>query len=601
MLEKSIGQSAAILNSDFIAIAIIKDRHIVWANAAMHRIFAYEPDELIGQATRNLFLDQDSYQAFGREAYAAIAEGSTYTGIIPQKRKDGSTGWYEFNISSFGDCSDVAVGAIVDRTASYQALQKLEVSESRYRSVVEDQTEVISRILPDGTFLFVNDVFCRVFGKIADELIGHRWHPAAHPDDIPMIEARLSEMSPDHPVVSIENRVYVAGGELRWMQFINRGFYDIGGALREIQSVGRDITVQREALTSLQASEERYRTLVETTSVVTWFCPSNGLHVAPQPAWMAFTGQTAEEMLGAGWAKVVHPDDVEAAAALWQSAVERGEPFLNTHRIRRHDGVWRWMSVRAVPIRDRQGRILEWMGMGQDVTEQKQAEMALAESEEQLEMALAASGLVLWDWHIPERKVTAGNRWFELLGYNEEELGHNEDDWMDLVNPKDLESFKQKISVHLQGETASFESEHRLRHKDGHWVSVEARGRVTLRDRQNSPLRMVGTILDISQRKRLNEEGVDLLKRIELLIRDSSSPLTANAENVKAAESLTKRQRQILGMIATGMTSAEIGKQLHLATPTVISHRRNLMANLGLHSTAEVTRFAIDHGLITTK
>ncbi|MGZ5044642.1 MAG: PAS domain S-box protein [Methylobacter sp.] len=601
MPEKSIGQSAAVFNSNFIAIVMVKDRHIVWANAAMHHVFGYEPDELIGQPTRNLFLDQESYESFVSEAYVAIAEGQIYKGTIPQKRKDGSTGWYEFNISGLEGNPDVVVGAIVDRTESHQVLKQLEESELRYRSVVEDQTEVISRFLPDGTFVFVNDLYCRLFGKSADELIGQRWQPIAHSDDVPMIVARLREMTPDNPVVTIENRVFLGNGEMHWMQFVNRGFFDAAGVLTETQSVGRDTTAEREALVNLQASEERYRTLVDTISVVTWFCPSSGLQVAPQPVWQAFTGQTTEEMLGSGWTKVVHPDDVAVAAERWQSAVERGEAFSSLYRIRRHDGVWRWMNVRAVPVRDKQGHILEWMGMGLDITEQRQAEMALAESEERLELALAGSGLVLWDWNIPERKVTAGNRWFELLGYTNEELGNDEDAWMNLVNPKDLERFKQKISSHLQGETASFESEYQLRHKNGHWVSIEARGRVTLRDKNNTPLRMVGTILDITQRKRLNEEGMDLLKQIELLIRESSSRSPVKVEEGNAAENLTKRQRQILGMIAAGMTSAEIGKRLHLATPTVISHRRNLMAKLDLHSTADVTRFAIDHGLLTSK
>jgi PAS domain S-box-containing protein len=369
----------------------------------------------------------------------------------------------------------MAVGAIVDRSASYSGVRQLQASELRFRSVVEDQTETIVRFLPDGTFVFVNDVFCRLFGKSPDELIGHRWHPVAHPDDILMIEARLRELTPDNPVVTIENRVFGADGEMYWMQFVNRGFFDAAGTLKETQAVGRDIS-----------------------------------------------------------------------------------------------------------------RL-------------KEVESNLRESDEQLELALAGSELVLWDWNIAERKVTVGNRWSELLGYINEELGNNEDDWMNLINPKDLQRFKQKISAHLQGETVSFESEHQLRHKDGHWVSVEARGKVTLRDKDNNPLRMVGTILDITQRKRLNDEGMDLLKRIESLIRESSSRTPVKVETGNSAESLTKRQRQILGLIAIGMTSTDIGKRLFLATPTVISHRRNLMAKLDLHSTAEVTRFAIDHGLLATK
>jgi PAS domain S-box-containing protein len=137
MLEKTIGQSAAILNSDFIAIALVKDRHIVWANATMHGIFGYNPDELIGQPTRNLFLDQESYESFGQELSAAIEQNRTYTGTIPQKRKDGTTGNYEFNISCLAGHPEIAVGAIVDRTLSHQIARQLEAAELRYRSVLE--------------------------------------------------------------------------------------------------------------------------------------------------------------------------------------------------------------------------------------------------------------------------------------------------------------------------------------------------------------------------------------------------------------------------------------------------------------------------------
>ncbi len=121
----------------------------------------------------------------------------------------------------------------------------------------------------------------------------------------------------------------------------------------------------------------RYRTLVEATSAITWSCPASGLHVEAQPAWMAFTGQSAEEMLGAGWAKAVHPDDIAGATQRWTDAVARGVPYFSEHRIRRHDAEWRQMVVHAVPIRDAFGRIVEWFGMNFDVTERRLAEEAL--------------------------------------------------------------------------------------------------------------------------------------------------------------------------------------------------------------------------------
>jgi len=127
----------------------------------------------------------------------------------------------------------------------------------------------------------------------------------------------------------------------------------------------------------LRESEARYRALIEATGAVTWTCPPSGLHIAPQPAWMAFTGQTAEEMLGAGWTEAVHPEDLAVIAQRWHDAVARDETFVSEHRIRRHDGEWRWMSVHAAPIRDAHGEAREWHGINLDITERKQAETAL--------------------------------------------------------------------------------------------------------------------------------------------------------------------------------------------------------------------------------
>lgn len=169
---------------------------------------------------------------------------------------------------------------------------------------------------------------------------------------------------------------------------------------------------------------------------------------------------------------------------------------------------------------------------------------------------------------------------------------------MALIHPQDLSGFTQKLKAHLCGDSAVFYSEHRLRHRDMHWVAVVAHGRVTRRDTDGTPLRMVGTVADVTQDKRLHDEGIELLKRIEFLIQQAGSGNGSDGPAAEAQPSLTRRQREILIMIASGMTSGEIGKRLNVATPTVVSHRRNLMEKLGLHSTADVTRYAMTHGLL---
>jgi PAS domain S-box-containing protein len=129
-------------------------------------------------------------------------------------------------------------------------------SEARYRAVLMDQTELISRFDQDGRFIFVNEAYCRFFARTEAELLGQRWQPAVLPADLPIIKARMAGMTPEDPVVTIEHRVYSGNGELRWMQLVNRGFFDAVGNLREVQSIGRDITARKNAEEALQQAHD---------------------------------------------------------------------------------------------------------------------------------------------------------------------------------------------------------------------------------------------------------------------------------------------------------------------------------------------------------
>lgn len=123
----------------------------------------------------------------------------------------------------------------------------LKRSEERYRSLVETQTDLVCRYTPDGTFTFINNTYCNFFNKTKEELLGSTWYPAPVTEDLEFIKDQLAKLSQSNTTVTIENRVYSGKGEVRWLEFVNRAFFDQYGNILEIQSVGRDITDKKES------------------------------------------------------------------------------------------------------------------------------------------------------------------------------------------------------------------------------------------------------------------------------------------------------------------------------------------------------------------
>jgi PAS domain S-box-containing protein len=151
--------------------------------------------------------------------------------------------------------------------------------------------------------------------------------------------------------------------------------------------VGGDSTTRLE--------EQRYRSLVEATTAIVWNTPASGEFESEQAGWSAFTGQDFDRLKGWGWLDAVHPDDRPNTARVWSAAVASRSLYQVEHRLRRHDGEYRHMMVRAVPILDEAGAIREWVGIHTDIDDRKRGEAALREAKESAEASAAWAQLVV--------------------------------------------------------------------------------------------------------------------------------------------------------------------------------------------------------------
>ena len=241
---------------------------VVFVNQTLRPMFGRAPETLLGKNVHQIGLPLELSRSWDGILCEVLATGEPRQlelSPLLARAPNGTPRHYSAHLSPARGQSGSVTGVVFvsrDITELYrvneslqQAERSLRESEARYRSVVEDQTEIVSRVLPDGTLTFVNDVYCRFFGKSREEILGSRWHPTAHPEDLPRIEEGLALLAPESSVVSIENRVYDGAGRERWMEFVNRGFFDLTGRLLEIQAVGRDITLRKQLESERQILE----------------------------------------------------------------------------------------------------------------------------------------------------------------------------------------------------------------------------------------------------------------------------------------------------------------------------------------------------------
>lgn len=199
-----------------------------------------------------------------------------------------------------------------------------------------------------------------------------------HPDDRSKLAA-YHESFRTHDEISADYRIIRPDGSLRYLAGRGRVVQRAadGSALRVINIVA-DITERRlaeirveERSAELEIARDRYRVLIEATAAIQWTAMPSGEVIEDSLSWRGATGQSYEEFRGAGWLDALHPDDRAHAAEAWQAATATGDVYEVEYRLRLTNGDYVWTVARGVARRDKSGKIVEWIGINEDISERK--------------------------------------------------------------------------------------------------------------------------------------------------------------------------------------------------------------------------------------
>lgn len=206
------------------------------------------------------------------------------------------------------------------------------------------------------------------------------------------------------------------------------------------------------------------------------------------------------------WQHCLHPDDRARAEQELQAALQGREDFDTEFRICWSSGEDRYIRAVAKVFCDSNGVPIRMLGSNIDITELRQAELTLKQSEEQLRFVLSGAELGFWDWNIVTGEVQRNERWATMLGYSFAELQNTTMQWTDFIYPDDRERAWQSINAVLEGRSLLHKIEYRMLHKDGGVVWILDQANVMQRDNAGKPTRMCGTHADVTERKLLEEK-----------------------------------------------------------------------------------------------
>jgi len=440
-------------------------------------------------------------------------------------------------------------------------------NELTLRQIVDGISAPLAVMTPDGAVEFVNRPILEYFGKTLEELKEWTSTDAVHPDDLPRVVSAWTRSLQSGQPFTDEHRQRRVDGVYRWFQVQGLPVRDAEGRIMRWCVLQTDIDERKRAEQALRESERELRQLVDSVPGMIAVGDSTGKLQYANKRFLDFIGMTIDE-LSASFVQPIHPDEREMMQNEWLRSSAVGQSVEVVQRLRRFDGVYRWVHVRVDPLRDDGGRIVRWYGLHTDIDDQRRAEEKVRQREQELRQILDLAPLHITEFG-PDGSRLYNNR--AALDYH----GLTLEEWQSaeshtLFHPEDAERVtRERLGRFRSG--SAFESEIRLRKRDGQcrWFLVRFK---PMLDEQGRLTRWYAAATDIEDRKqdeqRLQNENVALREEI-----DSASMFEEIVGTSPPLQTVRSRVSKVAPSDSSVLITGETGTGKELVARAI--HRRS--------------------------
>jgi PAS domain S-box-containing protein len=423
-LRTSEEKYRSLIESSNAAIAMLDMKgNILFINNIGASLFGMPPEKLIGKNAAELF-PPDQLDLLIVDLQDVINPNAGKYAEFELEINGGKV-WFRTNIQPVRDSAGNPYAALF-YAAEVTDIKKAEFalieSEARYRSVVEDQTELICRFDKDFNLTFVNRAYSQPYGLTPEDMLGTNLLNYIPTDQRENAAALVRSLSPEKPVSYTEHQSIMPDGSMRWFEWTDRAIFDASGKLIEYQGVGRDVTERKEWESNLRLLQAA----VIGSNDAIFITDTNFNIIYVNPALTRISGYLVEEVFGKNPELLLNPETEQDT--LWELAINMrlGKHFTGEMQTCHKNGNKLYVEWSTDPIRGDTGEITHFVTILRDISERKMAEEAVRNSEEKYRSLVESFDSAIFMWNGNGDLLFANEVALNILGLDKEKsLGLN--------------------------------------------------------------------------------------------------------------------------------------------------------------------------------